>query len=158
MTSGDYEKTLRRAVSLLKRREHSSAELTAKLSKNCAPENIAAAVSELQKRGLLSDERFTRSWLREKGAHFGAARIISELSRLGINEELARTTMQEELQESEQERAIKLTHQKHPPPQADAKTLLSLARWLTTRGFNADAIRASLRSKGGAQMAEEWAD
>ena len=158
MTSGGYEKTLRRAVSLLKRREHSSSELTAKLSKTCAPEHIAAAVSELQKRGLLSDERFTRSWLREKGAHFGASRILADLSRLGISEELARAIMQEELQESEQDRAIKLAHQKHPSPQLDAKSLSSLARWLTTRGFNPDAIRAALHTKGGAQMAEEWPD
>ena len=154
--TGDYESTLRRAVSLLKRREHSSAELIAKLSKNCTPENVSAAVAELQKRGLLSDERFTRSWLREKGAHFGASRILADLSRLGINEELARAAMDEELQDSEQERAIKLAHQKHPSPQLDAKSLSSLARWLTTRGFNPDAIRAALRSKGGATMAEEW--
>lgn len=80
------------AVGLLARREHSRTELTRKL---CARGYDQGAVDlvldDLQRRRLLSDERFTEAYVAERCRKgFGPLRIRAELAERGIDAETAR--------------------------------------------------------------------
>ena len=78
------------AIKLLAAREHSVHELRKKLSSRCADESLVARVlADLQRRNLLSDERFTEQYVgmrTRKG--YGPLRIRAELTERGIDGEL----------------------------------------------------------------------
>jgi regulatory protein len=78
------------AVSLLARREHSSLEIRQKLKqRHFSDEEIEPAIEQLQTNNLLSDERFTESYINmRKQRGYGPLRIAQELKQRGINAEL----------------------------------------------------------------------
>jgi len=77
-------------MDLLSRREHAVAELTRKLiDKGFDELFVAAALAQLVEDGLLSDARYTESYVRfrmNKG--FGPVRIREELRQRGVASEL----------------------------------------------------------------------
>jgi len=79
-----------KALAMLARREHSRAELQAKLNAAGFPQPIiVATVSALEREGWLSDERFTDAFIRvrrERG--YGPVRIRAELRARGVSDEL----------------------------------------------------------------------
>ena len=76
------------AVRMLARREHSAFELRRKLHhKDIADAEIEPAIAQLQREGLLSDERYAESYIhmrRSKG--YGPLRIELELKERGVAE------------------------------------------------------------------------
>nr|VFJ68677.1 MAG: regulatory protein [Candidatus Kentron sp. FW] len=80
---------LRKALSLLARREHSTMELSRKLAaKRIREESITAIVSRLHRENLLSDARFTESFARQRIASgYGPIRIRHELHQRGIDKD-----------------------------------------------------------------------
>lgn len=78
------------ALNLLVRREHSRRELERKLLvRDFTRDEIAAALDDLQLRGLQSEERFAASYTRVRiGRGYGKQRLRSELRERGIEEEL----------------------------------------------------------------------
>ncbi|MGI9338751.1 MAG: regulatory protein RecX [Gammaproteobacteria bacterium] len=145
MTAEDIAAALRRAVKMLKKREYCAAQLCAKLQSHHSPDVASAAVAKLQKDGLLSDLRFARMVVRGKdkdGGQWAAARIAEALSGYGIGEADAAVAMTE-LAEDEQTRAKKALGKKYPEPAKDAKTLASMARFLSARGFDEETIKAA---------------
>ena len=81
----------RSAMNLLARREHSRLELARKLHRRYSEYDvIESALNRLIDDGLLSDERFTESYVNyRKGLGFGPVRIAAELRERGIGEALA---------------------------------------------------------------------
>lgn len=81
------------AVNLLARREHSSLEIRQKLKqRHFDDEDIESAITQLQTNNLLSDERFTESYINmRKQRGYGPLRITQELKQRGINTELVET-------------------------------------------------------------------
>lgn len=79
------------AVSALARREHSALEMRRKLmQKGFSDDEIDASITQLVENNLLSDERFTESYInmrRQRG--YGPLRIAQELRERGIDEELS---------------------------------------------------------------------
>lgn len=77
-------------IRLLAQREHSRAELERKLVRRfAAGERMQGVLDELEQRGLLSDQRFTESYVAmrvRKG--FGPLRIRAELQERGVDKTL----------------------------------------------------------------------
>ena len=77
-----------RALRALARREHSRAELRARLETHAeTPEELDGLLDELEKRGWLSEQRFVEQLTTVRRRKFGADRIIRELREKGVSGE-----------------------------------------------------------------------
>lgn len=79
----------KKALAMLARREHSGAELRAKLSAGFPERIIAETLAALEREGWLSDDRFAEAFIRarrERG--YGPVRIRAELRERGLSDEL----------------------------------------------------------------------
>ena len=141
--------TLReRALRLLARREHSRAELGRKLAVHVAPEDdLETLLEDLQRRKLLSDERYAESRAHALSRKFGAARIAHELRAKGLDKGLAdRAGAAARATEVERARAVWLRKFRTAPATREERA--RQMRFLQSRGFSFDAIRAVVRAAG----------
>ncbi len=130
----------------LARREHSRAELHAKLLPHMQEgEDLIAVLDELEKRGWLSDERAATQLVHAKRSRFGTQRITHELRQKGIAEELISAALPE-LKGSELEAAREVWQKKFGVAPQDAKEKAKQARFLQSRGFALDVIFKVLRT------------
>ena len=138
------------ALKLLARREHSRAELAQKLAANAAKEDIATVLEQLEKDGLLSDQRMAAAYLRSHAARFGLAKLRMNLRAKGVAEELIQQCLAQgadgDYQESEEERALQVWQKKFSRPPADQREWAQQARFLQSRGFGTDIIRKTLKA------------
>ena len=138
--------TLReRALRLLARREHSRAELGRKLAAHAGPDDdLETLLEDLQRRKLLSDERYAESRAHALSRKFGAARIAHELRAKGLDKELAgRAAETARATEIERARRVWLRKFRNPPESREERARQT--RFLQSRGFSFDAIRAVVR-------------
>ena len=87
----DEPKAIRlKIMDFLSRREHSSKEIYQKMSRKVeSKEMLLESIKELERDGLLSDERFAESYFQSrKRRGFGPLRIKSELIQRGVKENL----------------------------------------------------------------------
>ena len=138
--------TLReRALRLLARREHSRAELARKLQPHVAPEDdLGALLDDLAGRKQLSDERYAESRAHVLSRKFGAARIAQELRAKGLDKGLAEHAAAA-ARASEVERARAVWTKKFRNAAATREERARQMRFLQSRGFSFDAIRAVIR-------------
>jgi regulatory protein len=110
-----------RAMQLLARREHSRAELRARLLPHVQEgEDIDAVLDELVKRNWLSDARAAEQLVNGKRARFGTQRIAHELRRKGIAEDMIGDALPH-LKDTELEAARSVWQKKFGvPPQESA--------------------------------------
>src|SRR5262245_1027954 len=139
--------TLReRALRLLARREHSRSELARKLQPHVVPEDdLNALLDELARRKQLSDERYAESRANTLSRKFGAARIAQELRAKGLDKGLAEQAVAA-ARATEVERARAVWTKKFRVPAASREERAKQMRFLQSRGFSFDAIRAVIRS------------
>jgi len=139
--------TLReRALRLLARREHSRAELGRKLAAHVGPEDdLDALLEDLQRGKLLSDERYAESRSHALSRKFGAARIVQELRAKGLDKGLAEGAVAA-ARTTEVERARVVWLRKFRTAPATREERARQMRFLQSRGFSFDAIRAVVRS------------
>jgi len=134
-----------RAMRYLARREHSRAELRAKLAPHVQEgEDVDAVLDELEKRNWLSDARAAEQMVNIKRARFGAQRIAHELRQKGIAENLIGTTLPR-LKETELEAARNVWQKKFRTAPKDQKEKAKQVRFLQSRGFALDVIFNVLR-------------
>jgi len=79
------------AFELLARKAWSARELTSRLRRRGAPDDVArAVVAELAERGYVDDASFARFWAesRARGRRIGSRRLQQELSQKGIPRDL----------------------------------------------------------------------
>jgi len=135
---------LKRAVALLARREHSRAELAAKLIRRLDEGQDVAEVDnvldELQRRGWLSEERYAASVVRSRSARYGDLRLKQELRVRGISKSTA-TAAVSAASASELERAKAVWVRKFGAPPVNAAERARQARFLQSRGFATAIIR-----------------
>ena len=87
-------------MDLLARREHGSSELKTKLARrfrkrDCDPDTVEQVTQQLMDEGLLSDERFAASRVRQlAGRGYGPSRIRNDLRQQNV-EHLISETMEE---------------------------------------------------------------
>jgi regulatory protein len=139
--------TLReRALRLLARREHSRAELGRKLAAHAGPEDdLQALLEDLSRRKLVSDERYAESRAHTLSRKFGAARIARELRAKGLDKGLAESTAAAaRATEVERARAVWLRKFRTAPETREERA--RQMRFLQSRGFSFEAIRAVVRS------------
>ena len=141
--------TLReRALRLLARREHSLAELAGKLRGYASPEEeLEALLEDLSRRRLLSDERYAESRAHALSRKYGAARIAHELRARGLDKALAEQASGA-ARATEVERAREVWRRKFRVAPKTREERAKQMRFLRSRGFSFDAIRAVLGGPG----------
>ena len=141
--------TLReRALRLLARREHSLAELAGKLRAYASPEEeLEALLEDLSRRRLLSDERYAESRAHALSRKYGAARIAHELRAKGLDKGLAEQASGA-ARATEVERTREVWRRKFRVAPKTREERAKQMRFLRSRGFSFDAIRAVLGGPG----------
>ena len=94
-----------KAVGYLARAEQSRFGLTQKLiAKKYDKKYIDAALTYLEGRGYLSDERYARAWLHDRRInHFeGRTKLVAELGARGIGREVAAAALDEFFEENDE--------------------------------------------------------
>jgi len=137
---------LRKALSLLARREHSTMELSRKLAaKGIEGDPVDSVVSRLRRENLLSDTRFTENFVRQRIANgYGPIRIRQELRQHGIEED----TIVQNLPRKEEEwmdRIARVRHKRFGASKPnDHRERVRQMRFLLYRGFSSEHIRKVL--------------
>ena len=144
-----------RALRLLERKPHSTAQLRRKLRDRGFPSDIVEGIlSDFQRVALLDDLQVARDYcagMREHGAPCGRARIASRLRRYGISQAIVEQALCEEWdadgRERELERAIAAAERKLRLMVADEplhRRRGKLYRYLSSRGFDGETCRACI--------------
>ena len=137
-----------RALRLLARREHSRAELAGKLRTYASPqEDLEALLEDLSRRRLLSDERYAESRAHALSRKYGAARIAHELRAKGLDKELAEQASGA-ARATEVDRAREVWRRKFRVAPRTCEERAKQMRFLQSRGFSFDAIRAVVGGPG----------
>lgn len=136
------------AQAILSRRDHSIAEVTAKLRRQgFAAGQITAAVTRLIERGLVNDDRFARAYIDAalRRTAVGPRWLQHKLLEKGITPELITAVLKQTFPRG---RAEALAHQaaanwqrRHPRQASDQARL---ARFLASRGFSSEIISSIL--------------
>lgn len=131
----------------LARREHSRAELQARLQPHAEdPAQLESLLDDLEKRGWLSEARFVEQLTTVRRRKFGAARILHELREKGVSE-AAVETAQSQLKGSETEAARAVWKKKFGSLPRTLDERGKQSRFLASRGFSPETVRTVL--KGG---------
>ena len=132
----DEPKAIRlKIMDFLSRREHSSKEIYQKMSRKVeSKEMLLESIKELERDGLLSDERFAESYFQSrKRRGFGPLRIKSELIQRGVKENLFYSLEKEIDWSSNALDALKKKLNGKMPQ--ETKEILKLKNFLNYRGF-----------------------
>jgi regulatory protein len=130
-----------RALRLLSGREHSRAELERKLTRyEEVPGSLAQALSELEAKGFISEQRVIASVLHRRADKLGGARLRQELQAKGLDPAAVGAALAG-LQDSELERALAVWRKKFGAPATDLQAAARQARFLTARGFATQTVR-----------------
>jgi len=130
----------------LARREHSVAELRAKLrAKNCNQDDIDAALERLAGEGLVSDARFAEAFVAARCRRGqGPVRIRAELRQRGVEDGLIANAL-DAAGGDWMELARTVRRRKFGQRDArDAKERARQMRFLQYRGFTTEQIRAAV--------------
>ena len=135
------------ALRLLTRRDHSRAELRAKLAAAAeSPEQLDAALDALQAERLLSDQRFASQRVVARAGRYGDARLKQELRQQGVGDQEISAALSEGGDETARCRAV-WARKYHQLPQSVEERARQM-RFLQYRGFSSEAIRRVMRGGG----------
>jgi len=132
------------ALKILARREHSRAELAAKLARKTEREiddaEIIALLDELETKKLLSDARAAEQLAHQLTRRYGARAVAHRMQARGIDADITEA-WQAKLSNDDLERARKIWQRKFKEPPHDANERAKQMRFLQGRGFSLDVIR-----------------
>ena len=130
---------------LLARRDYSRLELERRLdSRGYAPDEVATLIAELVESRALDDVRFAHNYVSYHAARGqGPVRIRLELEALGLGADLIDTALAGE-QDWQALAREQRTRRFGPGAPAGRAEQLRQARFLQSRGFSSDHIRAAL--------------
>ena len=144
------ERALRRALGLLSRREHSRAELLAKLVRSGHGRTEAErAVEDLGNRGLVSDSRFAEAFIRsrvERGG--GPLRIRRDLEARGVEPSIVERLLDPDDEEWEARARGAREKRFGAAPPAERSEAARQARFLLGRGFTRRQVRRAIEEIG----------
>ena len=136
-----------RALRLLAGREHTRAQLHAKLARKLGDDESEADITRmldaLEAAGLISEERAAESLLHRRAPRLGAARVLRELREQGTPAPLIEQVA-ETLRETELERARAVWQRKFGQPPHDAAERARQMRFLAARGFAFEIARRAI--------------
>ncbi len=104
------------AFDLLSRKSWSARELTGRLRRRGAPDEVArAVVAELASRGYVDDASFARFWAESRARRVGSRRLRQELLQKGIPRDLAAAAVAAAFEEApEAERCLEAGRRRLP--------------------------------------------
>jgi regulatory protein len=143
----DRERALQLAYRAVGQRDRTVAELRTYLErKRAEPEDIAAAVVELQQAGLLDDARYARRFAEEKREleSWGSDRITRDLQRRGVAPDLIEPVVADRGREAELQSALVLLARRVPPPSDDRERSRAW-QMLIRRGYEAELAYEAVR-------------
>lgn len=118
-----------------------------------SPEAVEAVLDELERLGLLSDERFAESWVRTRGGRLGAVRLRQELREQGISDTLIAAALSQS-DGSEAQRAFEVWQRRFGEAPQTPQERARQQRFLIQRGFEPSAYTDLARR--GFQPPEEF--
>jgi regulatory protein len=135
-----------RALGHLTRREYSRAELYRKLQPHAGDEDLDALLDEFKQRDWLSDERYTDQMVHARKGKYGSLKVAHELRAQGVAEELVDKAIAE-VRTEDRETALSLWHKKFGAAPQSRAEWAKQARFLQSRGFGTETIKAVLRGE-----------
>lgn len=149
MSEGEMRSARGWALRALGRRMHTEFEIRESLKKRGFGEGVAGSVvEELAAQGYLDDHQFSMTWVKSRSLHqlHGRLRLLRDLRRKGVPDEIAESVLAETLsREEEVALAVKAARKKQ---RTLGKTGLqgrdALYRHLSSRGFAAGVISQAL--------------
>ncbi len=130
-----------RALRLLAQREHSCAELQAKLARHVQEGvDLDAVLHDLQAKGFIDEARVAASLVHTRAPRLGTQRLVHEMRRKGLSEDLVRQQA-EALRATELERAQAVWRQRFGQPPATPQEAAKQMRFLAARGFGGEVVR-----------------
>lgn len=152
LTDEDAGTRLReRALRLLAARPRSRAELAARLRRVGPAARVAGVLAELERQGLVDDERFARLWTqsRRQARRWGALRIRRELRAKGIPPDVIERVLDEDPTDEEAVAEALACQRLRAYAGLDRKTAARrLAAFLARRGFRDGSVIHALRRVG----------
>ena len=150
LPDGGPDQALRRALGYLARREHSRAELLAKLVRS-GLERAAAerAVEDLGRRGLVCDARFAEAFIRsrvQRGS--GPLRIRRDLEARGVEPEVVDRFLDTQEEEWEERARGARTKRFGAALPGDRVEAARQSRFLLGRGFTRRQVRRAIEESG----------
>ena len=115
-------------------------------------DSLESLLDSLERDGWLSNERFVESVVHRRASRMGGSRIINELKRHAVGDELISETA-DKLAQSETARAQAVWEKKYGVPPETPAERAKQARFLAARGFSSGTIGKIL--KGGD---EDWSE
>ena len=135
-----------RAIAALARREHSRAELRARLvATGAPPEEVDAALDEVAALGYLSDARFAQGEVARKTGAWSRRAIAASLKEKGVAAEVAGAALAANDTE-DGDAMVALWRRRFGAPPANERDKARQVRFLQSRGFALSAIFKLLRS------------
>lgn len=151
LQNSDQRRANEKALYLLEHRSHSKGELVEKLRRTVSPEAAQTAADRMEELGLIDDEEYARRYaselLNRKG--YAASRAVYELTRRGIDKELAQELV-EEAAPDPREKIRVILERKYPRFAEDEKIRRRAVAALQRMGYRFDDIRGA--------MSEDWDD
>jgi regulatory protein len=135
-----------RALGYLTRREYSRQELHRKLLPYAGEEDLDGLLDEFSKRGWISDARYVDQMVHARKGKYGSLKVAHELRAQGVAEELVDKAVAE-VRKEELETARNLWRKKFGAQPDSREDWAKQARFLQSRGFGMDTIKAVLRGE-----------
>jgi regulatory protein len=135
-----------RALGYLTRREYSRAELYRKLQPYVVDEDLEALLEDFRQRGWLSDQRYADQMVHARRGKYGSLKVAHELRSQGVSEELVDKAVAE-IRIEDRETALNLWRKKFGAPAQSREEWAKQARYLQSRGFGTEIIKAVLRGE-----------
>jgi regulatory protein len=140
--AGERSLAMNRALSLLGYRARAKGELRERLGRvGYSGETVAVVIARLEELGYLDDEEFARSLAREDARKkYGPRRILGDLRRAGVDEEVAREAVDEAFVErSEYLTALAIARRRYNKEEKGSDTQARrVYSFLMRRGYSAD--------------------
>jgi regulatory protein len=141
-----------RALKLLARRDHTRAELAAKLAPHVEDgAELEAVLDDLTSRGWLSESRVVEQVLHAKRQRLGPRRIRQLLLQRGVPEPLVASAMHA-VKATELEAARSVWSRKYRAAASDRAEQARQVRFLQSRGFS---LEVAMRVAGGRSRSED---
>jgi regulatory protein len=150
--AGEKPLAMNRALNILGYRARAKGELGQRLRRaGYAEETVREVLSRLEELGYLDDEEFARERVRAGARKYGPRRILGDLRRTGVDEEVAHKTVEEEFDgRSEYQAALETVRRRYNTGEDPGGAGLGLARrvygFLMRRGYSADVCAAVARA------------
>ncbi len=133
-----------RALQLLTRRDHSRAELRAKLAADAeSAEQLDAVLDRLETEKLLSDHRYASQRVVSRARRYGDARLRQDLRQHGVSDENIAAALPDGGDEAK--RCLAVWTRKFGQPPQTLEDRAKQMRFLQYRGFSGEAIKETLR-------------